>query len=177
MKKYVSMFLVSIYSAQALASGCDWYWEGKPLIQRTELVFAESQRSDYVTDWFHFLCLVGDTTQNCAPVMQPRYSDDLNLFVAIDDNYWTTWNSKTLAPEQYKKMRKEFMTGHFTATQYKENLFGYFDNNCTGEDFPPLATGRIRYEYKFTDPEIGTWNFADIGFITPKNMKPLIQKD
>lgn len=176
MKKYLLMFFVSVYSAQTLASGCDWYWEGKPFIKQTELNHAESQKSDYVTDWFHFLCLSNDPNQSCIPVMQSRYSEDLNLFVAIDDN-WMSWNSKKLTSEQYKKMRKEFMNGNFTATQYKENLYGYFDNNCSGEVFPPLATGRIRYEFKFTDPEIGIWNFADIGLITPKNMKPLIPKN
>jgi len=173
MKKYLFIFVIAIHSARALASGCDWYWEGKPFIEQTELVHAESQKSDYVTDWFHFLCLSGDLNQNCTPVLQPRQSDELNLFVAIVDN-WDSWNSKWLTPEQYKKMRKEFMTGNFTATQYKENLFGYFDNNCSSENFPPLVTGRIRYEFKFTDPEVGTWIFADIGLITPKNMKPLI---
>lgn len=171
MKTYLLSILCAFYfSEQALASGCDWNIEGQMRVEKVDRISTRS--FDGLSNHFIVICVTRFSGHNCMPALLSNPSTSLELLEPEQTESGRSWDSFALPEDAYQNFYMTFKFGRFQTTMYTENVYGYIDHNCSGSD-DLIHSGRTRYEIKFDDPSLGTWNFSYPGMITQKNKQPL----
>lgn len=168
MKLILFISILSLQTLQAKASGCDWYADGSPYIERTEII----REIEITPSDISMICLAYGK-ENC--IMQLTIQGDSNIYrKEISGGQYHSYD-ESLPNSDFAELKQIKSSNLLTAKLIYENVYGSFDDNCAGP-YPPLSSGRYQLQLKHKVSK-KIWSFYFVNWLQPDRMIQLFKNN